>query len=78
MSSFKLDNASGLGVSLPDMISRSSNLFSRPHNMPPTCRLILGLTNGITPALRTTLREVCGEEHVLRGMIYLSGEGIKA
>lgn len=46
--------------------------------MPPTRRLILGLTNGITPALKTTLREVCGEEHVLRGMTYLSGEGLKA
>lgn len=46
--------------------------------MPLMHRLILGLTNGITPALRTTLREVCGKEHVLRGMTYLSGEGLKA
>ncbi|CAN0523010.1 unnamed protein product, partial [Scytosiphon promiscuus] len=33
-----------------------------------TTRLILGLTNGIALALRTTTREVCGEEHILQGM----------
>ncbi|CAM9609748.1 unnamed protein product, partial [Laminaria digitata] len=36
-------------------------------------RFILGLTNGISPALRTTLRETCGHEHVLQGMTYFSG-----
>ncbi|CAM9138178.1 unnamed protein product, partial [Hapterophycus canaliculatus] len=35
-------------------------------------RFILGLTNGIMPALRTTLSEVCGPEHVVLGMTYVS------
>lgn len=39
-----------------------------------TARLILGLTNGNMPALRTTVNEVCGREHVVVGMIYFSSE----
>lgn len=37
-------------------------------------RFILGLTNGIIPAVRTVTREVCGPEHVVAGMTYVSGE----
>eukprot|EP00752_Nemacystus_decipiens_P005837 g5273.t1 len=35
-------------------------------------RLLLGLTNGIVPALRISLKETCGPEHVVTGMAYLS------
>eukprot|EP00904_Undaria_pinnatifida_P002325 jgi/Undpi1/12093/HiC_scaffold_4.g01791.m1 len=35
--------------------------------------LMLGLTNGIAPALRTTLHETCGPEHVFEGMTYFGG-----
>ena len=37
-------------------------------------RLVLGLTNGMAPALRTAMREACGQEHVLQGMTYIAGE----
>lgn len=40
------------------------------------CRFVLGLMNGIMPALRTSLNEVCGPEHVVQGMTYISGEHI--
>lgn len=43
----------------------------------PLClshRFVLGLTNGIAPALRTTMRDLCGLEHVMKGMTYLGGE----
>lgn len=46
----------------------------QPHCQCLSRRFILGLTNGISPALRTTLREACGHEHVLQGMTYFSGE----
>ncbi|CAN0494585.1 unnamed protein product, partial [Scytosiphon promiscuus] len=35
-------------------------------------RLVLGLTNGIMPALRTSLHEVCGPEHLVVGMTILN------
>ena len=37
-------------------------------------RLILGLTNGIMAAARTSVRELCGREHVVTGMVYIGGE----
>ncbi|CAM9645936.1 unnamed protein product [Ectocarpus fasciculatus] len=43
---------------------------SRTYTMAIASRFILGLTNGIMPALRTTLSEVCGKEHVVQGMTY--------
>ncbi|CAM9676943.1 unnamed protein product [Ectocarpus sp. 6 AP-2014] len=36
-------------------------------------RFVLGLTNGIMPAVRTLTREVCGPEHVVSGMNYIAG-----
>lgn len=39
-------------------------------------RLLLGLTNGTMAASRTSLREVCGRQHVVIGMAYLGGENI--
>ncbi|CAN0218208.1 unnamed protein product [Hapterophycus canaliculatus] len=36
-------------------------------------RFTLGLMNGITPAIRTTVREVCGTERVLQAMAYIDG-----
>lgn len=36
----------------------------------------MGLTNGIMPALRTTISEVCGPEHVVLGMTYISGKSL--
>ncbi|CAM9212872.1 unnamed protein product [Ectocarpus sp. 12 AP-2014] len=36
-------------------------------------RFVLGLTNGIMPAVRTMTREVCGPEHVVSGMNYIAG-----
>lgn len=39
-------------------------------------RFVLGLANGIVPALRTTLRELCGPEHMVRAMSYFSGKGV--
>ncbi|CAB1106620.1 unnamed protein product [Ectocarpus sp. CCAP 1310/34] len=47
--------------------------ISRSYTMAITTRLVLGLTNGIMPALRTTLSEVCGKKHVVQGMTYTSG-----
>lgn len=32
------------------------------------------MTNGITPALRTTVREICGSEHVVQAMAYIDGK----
>lgn len=29
--------------------------------------------NGITPAVRTTVHEVCGTEHVLKALAYIDG-----
>ncbi|CAM9674916.1 unnamed protein product [Ectocarpus sp. 6 AP-2014] len=46
--------------------------ISRSYTMAITTRLVLGLTNGIMPALRTTLSEVCGKKHVVQGMTYTS------
>lgn len=38
-------------------------------------RFILGMMNGITPALRTTVHEVCGgSEHGVQAMAYIDGE----
>ena len=37
----------------------------------------MGATNGIAPALKTTMREVCGKEHFLQGMTYFSGECVR-
>ena len=39
-------------------------------------RLILGLTNGMASATKTTMREVCGQEHVMQGMSYICGENV--
>ena len=36
-------------------------------------RFVLGMMNGITPALRTTVREICGAEHVVQAMAYIDG-----
>eukprot|EP00903_Cladosiphon_okamuranus_P005914 g5847.t1 len=36
-------------------------------------RFVLGMMNGITPALRTTIREICGSEHVVQAMTYIDG-----
>lgn len=37
---------------------------------------VLGMLNGITPAIRTTVYEVCGtNEHVVQAMAYIDGEG---
>eukprot|EP00752_Nemacystus_decipiens_P007148 g6401.t1 len=36
-------------------------------------RFILGMMNGITPALRTTVRDICGTEHVVQAMAYIDG-----
>ncbi|CAM9485595.1 unnamed protein product, partial [Laminaria digitata] len=53
-------------------------VFSMAFGLSPTfgfaitTRFVLGLTNGIALALRTTMHEVCGQEHVLQGMTYLS------
>jgi len=39
------------------------------------CRLILGMMNGITPAIRTTVHEVCGgSRHGVQAMAYIDGE----
>ena len=39
------------------------------------CRFILGMMNGITPALRTTVHEVCGgSKHGVQAMAYIDGE----
>jgi len=37
-------------------------------------RLLLGLTNGIMAASRTSIRDVCGPYHADVGMAYLGGE----
>ncbi|CAM9177422.1 unnamed protein product [Scytosiphon promiscuus] len=56
----------------------SITLFSLTFGMSTTytvalvSRFIMGLTNGIMPALRTTISEVCGPEHVVLGMTYIS------
>ncbi|CAM9145508.1 unnamed protein product, partial [Hapterophycus canaliculatus] len=53
-------------------------IFSTSFGMSPTyswalsSRLVLGLTNGIMPALRTSLNEVCGPEHLVVGMTILN------
>ena len=54
-------------------------LFARvpgPHSISPLrgTRLVLGLTNPIVPALRATMSEVCGPQHVIIGMAYLSSK----
>lgn len=41
-------------------------------------RLVLGLTNGMMPSLQTTVSEVCGPEHVVLGLTYLSSEWVAA
>ncbi|CAB1097632.1 unnamed protein product [Ectocarpus sp. CCAP 1310/34] len=41
--------------------------MSETYAMAIITRFILGLTNGIMPALRTSLSEVCGPEHVVLG-----------
>lgn len=33
------------------------------------------MLNGITPALRTTVHELCGSEHVVEAMAYIDGKG---
>lgn len=37
-------------------------------------RLVLGVLNGITPALRVSIRDVCGTQHVEEAMAYVDGE----
>eukprot|EP00752_Nemacystus_decipiens_P004106 g3756.t1 len=46
--------------------------FSTSYTWAVSWRLILGLTNGNVPALRSSISEVCGPEHVVVGMTYLS------
>eukprot|EP00904_Undaria_pinnatifida_P012601 jgi/Undpi1/8471/HiC_scaffold_25.g10938.m1 len=41
------------------------------YNFAIASRLILGLTNGMASATKTTMREVCGQEHVMQGMSYI-------
>ncbi|CAN0447881.1 unnamed protein product, partial [Ascophyllum nodosum] len=36
-------------------------------------RVMIGLTNGIVAAVRTSVREICGREHVVTGMVYIGG-----
>ncbi|CAM9674846.1 unnamed protein product, partial [Ectocarpus sp. 6 AP-2014] len=52
-----------LSITIFSMIFGMSDTYS----MAITTRFILGLTNGIMPALRTSLSEVCGPEHVVLG-----------
>ncbi|CAN0329264.1 unnamed protein product, partial [Pylaiella littoralis] len=44
---------------------------SRTYSM--ALAFVFGLMNGIMPALRTSLKEICWPEHVVRGMTYVSG-----
>lgn len=50
---------------------------SRRHIDPPTqqfLRLLLGMTEGIVITVRTSLRELCGREHVVTGVVYIGGK----
>ncbi|CAN0007258.1 unnamed protein product [Ectocarpus fasciculatus] len=47
--------------------------LSSSFAMAVASRFVLGLTNGIMPAVRTLTREVCGPEHVVSGMSYIAG-----
>lgn len=38
-------------------------------------RFVLGMMNGITPAIRTAVHEICGKCHVVQAMAYIDGEG---
>lgn len=49
-------------------VSRPDSFFSFSR------RFVLGLLNGIMPAVRTMTREICGPEHVVMGMTYVGGE----
>lgn len=35
---------------------------------------MIGMTNGIMPASRTCVRELCRQEHAVMGLTYLGGE----
>ncbi|CAM9933856.1 unnamed protein product [Scytosiphon promiscuus] len=47
--------------------------LSTSFAMAVTARFVLGLMNGIMPAVRTMTREVCGPELVVLGMTYVGG-----
>ncbi|CAN0066183.1 unnamed protein product [Scytosiphon promiscuus] len=47
--------------------------FSTNYYLAISSRFALGLMNGITPAIRTTVREICGTERVLQAMAYIDG-----
>ncbi|CAM9819743.1 unnamed protein product [Hapterophycus canaliculatus] len=47
--------------------------MSSAYSVAVASRFILGAMNGITPAIRTMVQEVCGTEHVLKAMAYIDG-----
>ncbi|CAN0354461.1 unnamed protein product [Ascophyllum nodosum] len=47
--------------------------FSKTLSWAIGTRLLLGLTNGMLAAARISLREMCGREHVVIGMVYMGG-----
>eukprot|EP00752_Nemacystus_decipiens_P005353 g4854.t1 len=47
--------------------------LSTSFTMAIASRFVLGLLNGIMPAVRAMTREVCGPEHVVMGMNYIGG-----
>jgi len=50
--------------------------FLRLTDLPAQHRLrfLLGMTNGIVITARTSLRELCGREYVVKGMVYFGGK----
>eukprot|EP00752_Nemacystus_decipiens_P006569 g5915.t1 len=46
--------------------------FSTSYTWAVSWRLILGLTNGNVPALRSSISEICGPQHVVAGMTILA------
>ncbi|CAM9142011.1 unnamed protein product [Ectocarpus fasciculatus] len=55
------------------MVSLTFGLSTKYYVALSSSRFVLGLMNGITPAVRTILHDICGAEHVVQAFAYIDG-----
>lgn len=67
-----MDCASHLVLCLALASRGKSEIFAPVVVFGPS-RFVLGLMNGITPAVRTILHDICGTEHVVQAFAYIDG-----
>ncbi|CAM9503102.1 unnamed protein product [Ectocarpus sp. 4 AP-2014] len=62
-----------IGLLTTTIVSLTFGLSTKYWVALSSSRFVLGLMNGITPAVRTILHDICGTEHVVQAFAYIDG-----